>query len=263
MQGVFANPGEGWQKRALGDVCSLITDGKHGDCENEANSGYYFLSAKDVKYDTLNYENARQITKAGFEETHRRTNLKPGDICMVNTGATIGRISIAPDNPKTYKTTFQKSVAVIKTIPKLYFNDPGLAAYLLGIKKPDELVNHYSRGALFENMIVVEAVKAYYNKGEDPSIFFWRDSLGLEVDLIIEKDSKIYPVEIKSGKTFDNDFIKNILKFNAVSRQENPSGTVVYGGNTKQSRDYISVFPWNQWCSHLQNSIFDIKSRHL
>jgi type I restriction enzyme S subunit len=119
LQGVFANPGEDWKKKTLGDVCSLITDGKHGDCENEANSGYYFLSAKDVKYDILNYENARQITKDGFEETHRRTNLKPGDICMVNTGATIGRISIAPDNPKTYKTTFQKSVAVIKTIPSL------------------------------------------------------------------------------------------------------------------------------------------------
>ena len=122
LQGVFENKGEGWEEKTLGDVCSLITDGKHGDCENEASSGFYFLSAKDVKHGTLLFDNARQITKSGFEETHRRTNLKPGDICMVNTGATIGRISFAPDDLRTYNSTFQKSVAVIKTIPDLINN---------------------------------------------------------------------------------------------------------------------------------------------
>ena len=113
---------KGWEIVELGNVCSLITDGKHGDCENETNSGFYFLSAKDVKFDKLNYENSRQITKSGFNETHRRTNLKPGDICMVNTGASIGRIALAPNDDKTYKTTFQKSVAVIKTIPEILNN---------------------------------------------------------------------------------------------------------------------------------------------
>jgi type I restriction enzyme S subunit len=122
LQGVFENKVEGWEEKTLGDVCSLITDGKHGDCENEVNSGYYFLSAKDVRNNTLLFDNARQINKSGFEETHRRTNLKPGDICMVNTGATIGRISFAPDDSRTYKSTFQKSVAVIKTIPTLINN---------------------------------------------------------------------------------------------------------------------------------------------
>jgi type I restriction enzyme S subunit len=129
LQGVFENKGEGWEEKSLGDVCSLITDGKHGDCENEENSGYYFLSAKDVRNGTLLFDNARQITKRGFEETHRRTNLKPGDICMVNTGATIGRISFAPDDPRTYRTTFQKSVAVIKTIPTLI--DNSFCCYIL------------------------------------------------------------------------------------------------------------------------------------
>ena len=123
LQGVFENKGEGWEERTLGEVCSLITDGKHGDCENEENSGYYFLSAKDVRNGTLLFENARQITKSGFEETHRRTNLKPRDICMVNTGATIGRISFAPNDNRTSKATFQKSVAVIKTISTLIDND--------------------------------------------------------------------------------------------------------------------------------------------
>ncbi|HRH49806.1 MAG TPA: restriction endonuclease subunit S [Panacibacter sp.] len=122
LQNVFANKGKDWEEKRLGDVCSLITDGKHGDCENAKDSGYYFLSAKDVRNGTLIFDGARQIKKVGFEETHRRTNLKPGDICMVNTGATIGRMSIAPDDIRTYKSTFQKSVAVIKTIPSLINN---------------------------------------------------------------------------------------------------------------------------------------------
>jgi len=120
---------KGWKRIELGTVCSLITDGKHGDCDNEENSGYYFLSAKDVRNNTLLWANARQITKTGFEETHRRTNLKPGDICLVNTGATIGRISVAPNDERTFKSTFQKSVAVIKCIPALI--DNRYCSYLL------------------------------------------------------------------------------------------------------------------------------------
>lgn len=68
LQKVFQNSGDGWEQKMLGEVCSLITDGKHGDCKNETNSGYYFLSAKDVRNGTLLFDNARQITKNDFEE---------------------------------------------------------------------------------------------------------------------------------------------------------------------------------------------------
>ena len=97
------------------DVCIQITDGKHGDCNNEENSGYFFLSAKDIKQDKLNYENARQITKEDFNETHKRTKLEPSDILITNSG-TIGRTAIVPEDDRTYKTTFQKSVAILKPI---------------------------------------------------------------------------------------------------------------------------------------------------
>lgn len=107
---------EHWAWCRLGEICTLITDGKHGDCKNEPNSGYYFLSAKDIQNGQFVYDNARQITYEDFLETHRRTNLEPGDLCIVNTGATIGKSAFAPENEKTRKTTFQKSVAVIKVI---------------------------------------------------------------------------------------------------------------------------------------------------
>lgn len=97
----------------LDDICYQITDGKHGDCQNEENSGYYFLSAKDVRNGKLNYDGARQITSDDFAETHRRTKLEPRDILITNSG-TIGRMAIATNSPVTYKTTFQKSVAILK-----------------------------------------------------------------------------------------------------------------------------------------------------
>jgi len=97
----------------LNELCSLITDGKHGDCQNELNSGYYFVSVKDLEDGEINYDNARQITKKDFEETDKRTNFKEGDILFSNSG-TIGRMIIAKDNKETRKTTFQKSVAILK-----------------------------------------------------------------------------------------------------------------------------------------------------
>ena len=98
-------------KRTLQELCLNITDGKHGDCENEENSGYYFISCKDIFDGQINYKNARQITKADFEETHKRTMLEVDDILLTNSG-TIGRMAFVRE--ATTKTTFQKSVAIIK-----------------------------------------------------------------------------------------------------------------------------------------------------
>lgn len=100
-------------KRTLQELCLNITDGKHGDCENEENSGYYFISCKDIFDGQINYKNARQITKADFEETHKRTMLEVDDILLTNSG-TIGRMAFVADREATTKTTFQKSVAIIK-----------------------------------------------------------------------------------------------------------------------------------------------------
>ena len=100
-------------KRTLQELCLNITDGKHGDCENEENSGYYFISCKDIFHGQINYKNARQITKADFEETHKRTMLEVDDILLTNSG-TIGRMAFVTDREVTTKTTFQKSVAIIK-----------------------------------------------------------------------------------------------------------------------------------------------------
>ena len=97
----------------LQDICNLITDGKHGDCRNEEGSGYYFVSCKDVKDGRVDYTAARQITAEDFFDTHKRTQLEPYDVLITNSG-TIGRMALVPAIPETDRTTFQKSVAILK-----------------------------------------------------------------------------------------------------------------------------------------------------
>lgn len=108
------------KKTTLSAVSLNITDGKHGDCVNEENSGFYFVSCKDVKDGSINYESARQITEKDFLEANKRTLLAPNDILITNSG-TIGRMAFIRDIPITYKTTFQKSVAIVKPNPDIIY----------------------------------------------------------------------------------------------------------------------------------------------
>ena len=139
-----------WSEKRLDEVCKLITDGKHGDCKNEFESGYFFISAKDILDWNINYENARQITKQDFVETHRRTQLEPFDIVMVSTGASIGRLAIVKDNEFTKRTTFQKSVAILK--PKHNILNHNYLAYFL--KNSNALIHSTSSGSAQKNVLL-------------------------------------------------------------------------------------------------------------
>lgn len=97
----------------LKDITLNITDGKHGDCESEENSGFYFISCKDIHDGAIHYQGARQITEHAYIDTHKRTMLEPNDILVTNSG-TIGRMALVKNVPETFRTTFQKSVAIIK-----------------------------------------------------------------------------------------------------------------------------------------------------
>lgn len=148
---------EGWSFCRLQDITNLITDGKHGDCSNKSDSGYYFLSAKDINDGKLNYKFARQIEPDEFLEVHKRTNLQIGDICMVNTGATVGKMAIVDDDALVSHTTFQKSVAIIKPASPFIFN---LYIYIflesqapaLRIKSGGSAINNLLLGDLKKNI---------------------------------------------------------------------------------------------------------------
>lgn len=134
----------------LKNICHLITDGKHGDCQNQDGSDYYFISAKDVADWKISYENARQITQADFEDTHRRTRFEPLDIVIVSTGANIGDMAIAKDEEKTYRTTFQKSVAILK--PDKSKVNPHYLAYFICNSRT--LLHNISSGSAQKNLLL-------------------------------------------------------------------------------------------------------------
>ena len=120
---------------------------------------------------------------------------------------------------------------------KLYFYDTGLACHLLGIKNEDQLFQYYNYGSLFENFIINEITKHFTNKGDKPKIYFWRESNGLEIDLIIDKGLKLLPIEIKSSKTPRTDFTKNIDKVRSFPNSSHiEEGCVIYAGDTSIGR---------------------------
>ncbi|MBL5863596.1 restriction endonuclease subunit S [Serratia fonticola] len=158
---------ERWTICRLQEVTNLITDGKHGDCNNRVDSGYYFLSAKDINDGKLNYTFARQIEHEEFLEVHNRTNLQVGDICMVNTGATVGKLAIVDDVNLAANTTFQKSVAVIKPCSPFVCN---LYIYLflesqtlaLRMKSGGSAINNLLLGDLKRKLTPLPPLKEQY-----------------------------------------------------------------------------------------------------
>lgn len=142
-----------------------------------------------------------------------------------------------------YHVNFNKRVV---KMPKLYFYDTGLASALLGIENPVQIELHPFRGSLFENMIIVNVLKTRYNAGKANNIYFWRDSLGNEIDLLIQSGDRLIPVEIKSGQTVTNDYFKGILFWNKITKTE--GGCVVYGGEMMQNRSNgIKVIPFRDF----------------
>ncbi len=127
--------------------------------------------------------------------------------------------------------------------PKVYFYDTGLLCYLLRIKNREQLELHPSRGAVFENWVIVETIKHFFNHGEEAPVYFWRDQHGHEVDMVIDKGTHLDLYEVKSGSTFQREFVKNIEWLNKL--QERNEGTCVYGGAKKLTLGGMSVCPWD------------------
>jgi len=130
-----------------------------------------------------------------------------------------------------YHENFNKRIV---KMPKLYFYDTGLAAALLGIENAEQLTLHPFRGSLFENMVILDLLKKRYNAGKPHNLYFWRDNLGNEVDLLIKHSNRLIPVEIKSGQTITNDYFKGILFWHKITQSQ--GGYIVYGGEMRQNR---------------------------
>ena len=132
---------------------------------------------------------------------------------------------------------------LIKT-PKLYFYDAGLACWMLGIQTQQQLESHPLRGSVFETFIVAELRKARLNAGERPGMFFWRDSNGNEVDVIIEQGLKLAAIEVKSGMTVARDFFSGLEKWLALSGGLADDSVLIYGGEESYRHKGVRVIGW-------------------
>lgn len=133
---------------------------------------------------------------------------------------------------------------LIKT-PKLYFCDPGLAAWFLGVRAPGHITAHPQRGALFENWVMTELLKARTHRGIKPSLHFLRDKEGHEIDALIETaPDTFHAIEVKSGETVAADFFTGLDYWRAKLTRQSITPWLVHGGTARQDREKATVLPW-------------------
>lgn len=146
-----------------------------------------------------------------------------------------------PPHYKNYSKRLVKS-------PKLYFYDTGLVCSLLGLKNEEDINLHWAKGALFENLIVADLMKNYFNKVEIPPMYYWRDNTGNEVDCLIDDAVRIKSVEIKSSTTIHTDFMKGLNYYKKLNDTSKPY--LIYGGDECRKRKEADVLSWHN-CKEL------------
>jgi len=127
--------------------------------------------------------------------------------------------------------------------PKLYFHDVGLASWLLGIESAAQLATHPLRGTLFENLVVADVLKFRYNSGRRGNLHFYRDSSGLEVDLIYPLAGRHLPIEVKAGQTVTSSQTAALVKFASLFPDDATDGILVHGGDDVTPRGRVTSLP--------------------
>jgi predicted AAA+ superfamily ATPase len=140
-----------------------------------------------------------------------------------------------------YHQNFSKRI--VKS-PKLYFYDSGLLCYLLKISSPEQIIAHPFKGSLFENMMIAEYIKRMHHKNEVQDCWFWRDSAGHEVDLVVQNGLTLDLVEFKSTQTIMSDLFKGLQYFENLAKDIPLTKTLVYSGSEYQKRTVADVVPW-------------------
>ena len=135
--------------------------------------------------------------------------------------------------------------------PKLYFNDPGLACYLLDIETPQQLDRDKMRGAIFENMIVMETIKHRYNMGLEGGVFFYRDSNQNEVDILIKQEGELTAIEVKSSMTYSSSFEKTLTQIEGWIKPPISKKAIVYSGDFENTSGNINLINYRHIASIL------------
>lgn len=151
---------------------------------------------------------------------------------------TSGLIYILPPYFKNF------SKRIVKT-PKIYFVDTGLLCHLLSIRNVEHLKTHPQLGSIFENFMVSECFKRFYNLGETPPLYFWRDQIGNEVDLLIDGGTNSFPIEFKLSQSYHSDFKRGIERWLSIEKNPAESGFIAYcGEHSVHTHTPVPAVPW-------------------
>jgi predicted AAA+ superfamily ATPase len=134
---------------------------------------------------------------------------------------------------------------IIKS-PKLFFLDVGFAAYLLGIENQTQMNRDPLRGYLFENLILLELMKGRLNQGLDPQLYFYRDVQKNEVDIIFKIGSSLVPIEVKSSRTYNSEFLKGIHFFQNIAKERAIQGYLIYAGDQEQQIHSVQIMNYKR-----------------
>lgn len=139
--------------------------------------------------------------------------------------------------------------------PKLYFNDPGLACYLLDIESPKQLDRDKMRGNIFENYIVMEVIKHRFNQGLEGGVFFYRDSNQNEVDILLKQEGEITAIEVKSAMTYSSNFEKTLKQIDTWINVPIAHKVVVYTGDFENTAGEIKIINHKNLYQMLRNHL--------
>lgn len=239
-----------------GNLDEMLLKGGYPPLYNRDVSVHAWFSAYVTAYIE---RDVRQVLKVQELETFQRFV----KLCAGRTGQLLNLSSLAADcgithnTAKSWISVLEASYIVFQLrphsanfnrrlvkAPKLYFFDAGLVCWLLGIQTPQHLETHPLRGNVFETFVVAELVKSRLNNGERPDMYFWRDSNGNEVDVVVEAGVQLIPVEIKSGKTVARDFFSGLDRWKALAGSRAQSPTLIYGGDEKYIHNLTNVMGW-------------------
>jgi hypothetical protein len=184
-------------------------------------------------------------------------------LCAARSGQLLNMASLAADadiNPATVKKwlSILETSFIIKLLrphyknfnkrliksPKLYFTDTGLLCRLLKIRSAEELRTSDLRGPVFETWVISEFIKNFYNRRREPDLYFWRDSIANEVDLLISRGRELLPVGIKSSRTFNSNLIKELTFWRDLTNTYNHPGVLIYGGDRVLEYKELAILPW-------------------
>jgi predicted AAA+ superfamily ATPase len=127
--------------------------------------------------------------------------------------------------------------------PKIYFYDTGLACHLLGISNPESLKTHFLIGGLFENLVISELQKAIANRIGRAKLYYYRDSNGQEVDVLLDTGKRLLPIEIKAGATFTGSYLKGLDYWKKNRNDEEGQRFLIYTGENRKLGD-VFILNW-------------------